>query len=364
MIEYLKILKSILFLPRKVDVYPKHIQLDVTTYCNLKCKMCNSKKIISKEEDNVHLSFDKFKYIIDIIKPKSVNLAANGEPFLNPDIFKMLDYAKKNKVTTIISSNFIISQSLVNEIVSSSSLDILKISIDGSTKETYEKIRGPYFDILTKNVELLNNIKLKLNSITPQLRFDFVIMKDNYKEMVDYLYFAKKFNVYSVYFHPIDSREYDEKQKNEIIYGIDFVLLKKVLKETKRIASNFGIYTNIKSLLDNFDLLEELYLVRERKNKKRCLLPWLSLFISISGETSPCCTMYPDKTKSLGNIFIDDFDKIWNGEKMKLMRKNFRKIKNYDLYVDCRHCMPMDLKTLLNTSLTFPNYFKNFFKNK
>jgi len=39
------------------------------------------KKIILPQENNKHLTFEQFKHIIDTIKPLSVNMAANGEPF-------------------------------------------------------------------------------------------------------------------------------------------------------------------------------------------------------------------------------------------------------------------------------------------
>jgi MoaA/NifB/PqqE/SkfB family radical SAM enzyme len=360
--KYLDILKTILFLPKEVKTFPRHIQIDVTTYCNLRCRMCNSKKIISPNENNVHLSFEKFKHIVDTIKPISVNLAANGEPFFNPEIFKMLDYAKEKHIKTITSTNFILSKEIVNKIANSG-LDILKISIDGAKKETYENVRGKYFDILIENINFLNSIKHNLRKATPKLRFDFVIMKNNYKEIVDYIDFAKQFEVESVYFHPIDSREYTEEQKKDIIENIDFSFLKQILKEAKKVAKRYKIRTNIDGLLNNFDIVKEMYLQNGKKlRNKICVLPWLGLFVSITGELSPCCAMYPDKRKSLGNIFNDNFKKIWNGPQLVNMRLECKKKVNYDKYIDCRSCLPMDILTIIDSMKTFPDYIKKYFK--
>jgi|YNPMSStandDraft_1061717.scaffolds.fasta_scaffold01789_6 MoaA/NifB/PqqE/SkfB family radical SAM enzyme len=55
--DYLKIAKSLLFLPKEIYYSPLHIQIDVTTYCNLQCKMCYAKKIILPQENNKHLTF-------------------------------------------------------------------------------------------------------------------------------------------------------------------------------------------------------------------------------------------------------------------------------------------------------------------
>lgn len=282
--NYLEIIKSLLFLPPKVKLYPPHIQVDVTTYCNLKCTMCYSKKIISKEENNKHLTLEQFKHIIDVIKPLSVNMAANGEPFLNPQIFDMINYAKEKKIQTITSSNFVLSKEIIRKIVSSG-LDILKISIDSPYKETYEKIRGRNFDQLIENIEYLQKLIAEMRTFRPQIRFDFVIVKDNYRQIVDFLYFAKKFNVGYVYFHPVDIREYDEIKKNEVVDGVEVDKLKQQLEKGIKLSKVLKIETNLVAIEKRFEVVRQLYSGKINKVKRKvCVLPWVSVFISVSGE--------------------------------------------------------------------------------
>jgi len=70
--------------------------IEVTHGCNLSCAFCAAKLLNGKIE---FISLETWKQAIDIIAEVSpicrIDIANLGEPTLNPDIFKMLRYAKK-----------------------------------------------------------------------------------------------------------------------------------------------------------------------------------------------------------------------------------------------------------------------------
>jgi MoaA/NifB/PqqE/SkfB family radical SAM enzyme len=65
--------------------------------------------------------------------------------------------------------------------------DLIIISIDGSTKDTYEKIRikGNY-DVVTKNVDNLIKLKKLKKLKKPLIRLQFTIMKENVDEFAEF----------------------------------------------------------------------------------------------------------------------------------------------------------------------------------
>lgn len=81
---------------------------------------------------------------------------------------------------------------------------MMTVSIDAATKETYEKIRsGGRFDVLKRNMEYAASLR-KTGDLS-YLRFNFVVQKENYREMplfvkwgqdlgVDELFFTKILN--------------------------------------------------------------------------------------------------------------------------------------------------------------------------
>ena len=140
------------------------------TLCNLKCSGC----YIESSPINDHLEYIKFydvkKYINEIIsynyKTKVIGFTG-GEPFMNPDIIKILNYALKHKFNALVLSNGlrpieIKFKDLLN-LPFKENL-IIRISIDHHKKEKHEKIRGSNtWEKLLKNIQWLYKQKFIIN---------------------------------------------------------------------------------------------------------------------------------------------------------------------------------------------------------
>lgn len=82
-----------------------------------------------------------------------------------------------------------------------SNVKSMNISIDGATKNTYEKLRrGGKWSKIIENLEFIKDIKNKNNF---KLNLHMVVQKDNWKEMSLMLDIASQYNVDTVYFNPI-----------------------------------------------------------------------------------------------------------------------------------------------------------------
>ena len=106
----------------------------------------------------------------------------------------------------------------------------IMISVDAVTEETYNKIRcGGNFKQLMKNLENLS--EARKNGKVKEVTLLFVIQKENYKEMIDYVKLAKRLEFDHVDFSRIQNwgtftkKEYEnismfsdaEDPKSEII---------------------------------------------------------------------------------------------------------------------------------------------------
>lgn len=80
----------------------KDLCFEIIESCPNECKFCSSNSCMSKEQI---ISFDDFKRVIDYFISKGgikeLSLSG-GEPFLNPDLFKMVEYAKSFDIRTVI----------------------------------------------------------------------------------------------------------------------------------------------------------------------------------------------------------------------------------------------------------------------
>lgn len=80
--------------------WPRHIFLETTASCNLRCEYC------PREKNNSHMDFNLFKSIIDEAShygPRSFSLHLFGEPLLYPKWREAIRYIKeKNKRNTVL----------------------------------------------------------------------------------------------------------------------------------------------------------------------------------------------------------------------------------------------------------------------
>lgn len=126
----------------------KTIHLEVTTRCNLQCSYCYIGKQTANEED---LTF--WTKIIPVCAKLGANhfIVTGGEPLLFRDIDKILLQAQKYGVCELY-TNATVEPSIFRNILKYT--DIIKISIDGPTKEQYGTTRNSnYFFNVLQNIE-------------------------------------------------------------------------------------------------------------------------------------------------------------------------------------------------------------------
>lgn len=132
------------------------------------------------------LSIVDFKLLLDKIPSlKHTYLYNWGESFLNPNIFKMIAYIKRNNTTVQIDTNFSFKKKedfFVN--IVESGLDILRISLDGASQESYSKYKiGGNFDTIISNIKKLVSIKNKLHAEKPVVIWKFIVTRFNENEI-------------------------------------------------------------------------------------------------------------------------------------------------------------------------------------
>ena len=118
--------------------FPAHLKIELTSYCNLKCKVCPS-RIMKRGEGFIDPNL--FKSIIDQTKKTEfIYHHFMGESLFHPNVFELINYSKQKGIKTGLSTNAtILDKEKAKEMIKSG-LDFLVISFDGGSKETYDKI--------------------------------------------------------------------------------------------------------------------------------------------------------------------------------------------------------------------------------
>lgn len=307
---------------------PFKLKFESSSLCNLKCKMCPLNNGLKRKTG--FLKFENFKRVFDQIKPAYLNLTGIGEPFLNPDIFKIVKYGKKNKAMVKFDTNAnILNNEKIKKILETK-IDIISISIDGTDKKSYERIRiKGNFDIMKKNVKMLVEERNKMKSET-KIHMFFVLQEDNIRELPKFIKLADELGVDYVAGSFVVTLGKNDNKKNKLLdYSSGF---KELLKETEEAVKNAQTEVSIGPLLEylKFDGDKRFY----NKNKP-CFMPWYSVFITWDGWVNPC-DFSCDNEIVFGNAFEQPFKEIWNNDKLKKFRMDL--LKNRQKIGICRGC--------------------------
>lgn len=293
----------------KANTLPGRLHLEQGTICNLSCRMC-PRHIIKRPPGMI--TFDRFKTIYNQINPLFLNLTGFGESFLNPDILKMLTYAKKHGSYTKIDTNgILINTKVIDEIIQSGT-DLISFSVDAADKKIYKKIRrADKFDLVIKNLKSLVKTRNQKKS-SLKIHVAMVVQKDNLDQLINFIILMDEIGVDRVNFIYLIEQEVPENK---------LYLLDPYRKKLKGIINHYQkIKDTLKTEVDLLPLQEFAYnKTGISKKNGACFLPWHSTHITYTGDVQPCSAYYNNQIK-MGNVFEEDFKKIWNSAKYQ----NFR----------------------------------------
>jgi radical SAM protein with 4Fe4S-binding SPASM domain len=153
---------------KKLSNFPVHLLIEPTSICNLRCIMCfQIDQTFSGNKDYMGvMSWNLFQNVVDQAaehRCHAITLASRGEPTLHKKFGEMLLYINHKGIMDIkINTNVTrLTEKLCHDILSAN-VATVTLSVDATTKATYEaiRIRGNFDEVLN-NIKRFNNIKAK-----------------------------------------------------------------------------------------------------------------------------------------------------------------------------------------------------------
>jgi len=311
--------------------FPSSIMLEVTNHCNLGCITCPREYGFGQSMAKGTIEIDKMKKVIDEVAPyiDSIGLTGLGETLLYKKLEETLKYIKgKNKgIQTFISTNAHIpgAENYIEKLAPY--LDTVQISIDGIGK-IYESVRlksdyNFFFETTKKMVAVCKEKNVSV-------MFNFVAVKENYKQMKDVVKLASELDVTFVNITPVNvgSITSVDIEYYNLFYGNDF---KNELKQAFDLSKE----------LNNVELT--IWDVKKKNEFKKCHLPWNHFYISWDGYMTPCCAKPFPKELNFGNVFETSLMSCLNSKEYREFRSKWFKNETPDF---CKKCHVVDLKPI------------------
>jgi radical SAM protein with 4Fe4S-binding SPASM domain len=308
-----------LFRNPRIFGWPFKLSFDPSSICQLKCPLCPTGQG-QKDRDLGKMNFDNYKKIVEEMSSFLYEIDLNnwGEPFLNSELIKMIEFAHGKRARTSVNTNLNVKldEKTAEEIVKSG-LDVLYISMDGITQETYEKYRvGGKLQAVWENIRLVAEKKKELKSRKPEIVWQFLVMKHNEHEL------------------PLLEKTRQELGIDRLaIGGVRSDMGKEIFTSDKEKIGSLEKWLPSKEELSRYDFEK-----KQRKNlKKTCAFLWFVSVINWNGSVSPCCANYNEKF-DFGNAFEKGFKAVWNNEKYVAARKAVASMKPNGKTV-CDNCI-------------------------
>jgi radical SAM protein with 4Fe4S-binding SPASM domain len=297
---------------------PYQYNIEPTNICNLKCPLCPTGMGTQKRPKG-KMGFGEFKSIIDQIHPYAYTLELYnwGEPFLNPEIIRMITYAHRRNLVVYLSSNLnYLNERLADQVVAAGLSKIL-VSVDGATQEIYERYRRMGdLEKVFQNLALLVEARKKAGRRSPFITVRMLINRFNENEIFALRKMTEQLGVDSFTTAPIFINTRDRNQVAEW------------LPQEER--------------LSYYD-----YSAPEMTNVWNCSDLWERMVINWDGGIAPCCWVEEPKF-DFGNVFSADLGKLWNN----------------DFFVNARRAVSNNLnqadspKTICHRCRRQPNYLE------
>lgn len=261
--------------------FPVHVDIELAGKCQLACTMCpygtgdfdKSKQGMM----DLHMA-NKVLIQADAGGAKSIKLNFRGEPGLYKHFIEIANIAKHWLNFTEVAINTNLTSFTDDKLVlACKNLDLIIISIDGATKETYEAIRVKGdFEQLMHKLALLRSTYPR-----PKIRLQMVVQERNQHE-VDF--FKIKFYPYC-----------DEM-----------------------------VFQNVRDRGAGEGLVSE---------RTRCPQPWQRLIVGWDGKVFACCGNW-DNEWAIGQLPMDTLQECWDSERLRILR---RKATDFDSF-PCKDC--------------------------
>ncbi len=290
---------------------PIMLDIENVSRCNFHCTMCQvSDWDKLKRADDMSLE-DYMDLIDDQYGIMEIKLQGMGEPLLNAqDYFKMIKYARDRHiwVRSTVNGSLLHLKDNYKKLIDSDICE-LQISIDGTTKESFEVIRrGGSFERVKNNSMLINDYAQKVGKM--RTRMWAVLQDKNFNDLTSFPVLAAElgFKRLTISLDLNDWGQDSWRKRNDpvdIHKSFDLETAQEIIHTSKAL----GVETT-------YWFIDEKY--EPGNENKLCPWPFTRAFVSSDMRVVPCCMIANPEISDLGDA--RKFSKVWNNNRMQDFR--------------------------------------------
>ena len=338
------------------------VYIEPTNHCNLQCRTCIRH---NWDEPIGEMKAETFTRIVSglrsFIPAPNILFGGLGEPLAHPDIVEMIRQLKSLGCFTELITNGTLLDGPLSEKLIDAGLDILWISLDGATPESYRDVRlGAALPEVLANLKEFRRIRWRKHHpvgldlmLKPQLGIVFVAMKRNISDLPAVFRLANQLG--ALHFLVTNVLPYTAEMQEEILYS-------RALDDTIYASSPLLRILDFPKMDVNPATREAIYEAMRGNHSLRISGGGLgdrnnscpfsekgALAIRWDGCVSPCIPLLHNHTSYLhgyersfrhhtvGNVWKQDLEEIWEHSDYVAFRKRLQEF-NFSPCTACGGC--------------------------
>ena len=222
----------------------KNIRLAIDDSCNLSCPSCRTHQIFERDKFQLRKKYKLADRIIEYVQSQkhniNIHVGSDGDPFASLVYRYFIKQAKElpNVRFSIHTNGLLIKKMYHRHVELFERLDILNISMDGASKETYETLRrGGSYEKIIENLQFI-----KMLDRTFVTKIHMVVQEKNFREMIDFIGLARSYDIDRIIFNRIEDWNTDTEFSRNNIFAAGHPLhgeVRKMLDDIMLIRKNY-----------------------------------------------------------------------------------------------------------------------------
>ena len=292
---------------KMAEEFPISAEVHLTDKCNLNCEWCTDKKL-RKNKATLDVKIVEKLFREFSIHNTGVTLEGGGEPTLHPFFRDIVEMGEKLDVDMGLISNGTVD---ISDCIDK--LKWVRISLDSSTKEEYEREKGiDCFHRVLKNLEIMSHVR---NPEKTFIGVGYVLTTRNQSNLIGLVKQLDHIGVDYIYLRPVEEAE-------NIVPSLESLLdLRRQLAEiTDDLRIKYMLVINDRVVDKNAGL--------------PCIAHSLTSIIHANGDVALCEKRRGDEIM-VGNLHESSFGEVWRSH---CHINASQKLLNADCQKSCGTC--------------------------
>lgn len=297
---------------------PEIIGWEITNRCNLSCPHCLTAATARAHDE---LTTGECRKVIDAMVSIGVEMIGwtGGEPMLRDDLEELVAYAWSNGIKSNITTNGILFTAERGERLIRSGIRAVQISLDGTTPERNNRMRGSTVEEFDAIIDAIRTCK----RLGTRLLLATVVGRENVDDAAEMITLARREGVDAIRFCGFTPM--GRGRRNEIKERLQFTkdlepLLDFVRKGQDERSPSISFDIGFGPVPPDFGF-------------HRCVAGMETFYLKGNGDVYPC-TALSDQRFRVGNVRTTPLPDIWNSPEMTAMARFPRE----DIHGPCRGC--------------------------